>query len=124
MVVKTSIVSKVAECVHSGVISEIADVRDESDRHGLRIVVELKKDAEPQVALNKLYRYTSLQTTFAVANVALVNSRPETLNVKQMLACFINHRKNVIRRRSRFLLDRCRNRAHVSRRSYPCGKRH
>ena len=113
MVVKTTIVSKIAECVHNGQIAEIADVRDESDRHGLRIVVDLKKDADPDVALNKLYRYTSLQSTFAIANIALVNNRPETLNIKQMLEYFIDHRKTIIRRRSRFLLKRSRNRAHI-----------
>jgi len=113
MVVKTTIVSKIADCVRSGQIAEISDVRDESDRRGLRIVVELKKDAEPQIALNKLYRYTSLQTTFAIANIALVNNRPETLNIKEMLSCFVEHRKVVVRRRSRFLLRRCRNRAHI-----------
>ena len=113
MVVKTTIVSKIADCVREGVIKEISDIRDESDRHGLRIVVDLKKEAEAEVALNKLYRYTPLQSTFAIANIALVNNRPETLNIKQMLSCFLNHRKEVIRRRSRFLLKRCRNRAHI-----------
>jgi len=113
MVVKTTIVSKIADCVHNGSIPEISDVRDESDRHGLRIVVELKKDAESEIVLNKLFRYTLLQTTFAIANIALVNSQPETLNIRQMLQCFIDHRKVVIRRRSQFLLRRCRNRAHI-----------
>jgi len=112
-VIKTAIVSKIAECVHGGTIPEIADVRDESDRHGLRIVVELKKDSDSEVVLNKLFRYTPLQTTFAIANIALVNNQPETLNIREMLQCFIDHRKNVIRRRSRFLLRRCRNRAHI-----------
>jgi DNA gyrase subunit A len=113
MVVKTTIVSKIAGCVRNGQIAEIADVRDESDRHGLRIVVELRREADHRIALNKLYRYTSLQTTFAVANIALVNNRPETLNIKEMLTCFVEHRKTVVRRRSRHLLKRCRNRAHV-----------
>ncbi len=113
MVVKTTIVSKIAECVHNGTVPEISDVRDESDRHGLRIVVELKKDAESEVVLNKLYRYTLLQTTFAIANIALVNKQPETLNIREMLQCFIDHRKVVLRRRSSFLLRRCRNRAHI-----------
>ncbi len=113
MVVKTTIVTKIADCVHKGTIAEIADVRDESDRHGLRIVVDLKRDADAEVALNKLYRYTSLQSTFAIANIALVNNRPETLNIKQILNCFIDHRKTVISRRSRYLLKRCRNRAHI-----------
>ena len=113
MVVKTTIVSKIADCVQNDLISEVSDVRDESDRHGLRIVVELKKDADGEIALNKLYRYTPLQSTFAISNIALVNNRPETLNIKQMLSCFIEHRKTVIRRRSRYLLKRCRNRAHI-----------
>jgi len=113
MVVKTTIVAKIADCVRNGTISEIADVRDESDRHGLRIVMELKKDADPKITLNKLFRYTPLQSTFAIANIALVNNRPETLNIKQLLNCYIEHRKTVIRRRSRFLLKRCRNRAHI-----------
>ncbi len=113
MVVKTNIVSKIAEGVQNGTLPEVADVRDESDRHGLRIVVDLKRDADPDILLNKLYRYTQLQTTFAIANIALVNNRPETLNIREMLDCFINHRKDVIRRRSRFLLKKCRNRAHI-----------
>ena len=113
MVVKTTIVSKIADCVRNGIIPEISDVRDESDRNGLRIAVDIKKDADEDVVLNKLFRYTSLQTTFAIANIALVNSRPETLSIKQMLEYFIEHRKEVIRRRSRFLMKRCRNRAHI-----------
>jgi DNA gyrase subunit A len=113
MVVKTSIVSKIADCVRDGQIAEISDVRDESDRHGMRIVVEIKKDCDAQVALNKLFEFTQLQTTFAIANVALVNNRPETLNIRQMLDLFIDHRKVVIRRRSMFLLKRCQNRAHI-----------
>ena len=113
MVVKTTIVSKIAECVQKGTMAEIADVRDESDRHGLRIVVELKRDTDEQIVLNKLYRYTLLETTFAIANIALVNNRPETLNIRQMLDCFIEHRKIVVRRRIKFLLRRCRNRAHI-----------
>ena len=113
MVVKTTIVSKIAACVQNGTIAEISDVRDESDRHGMRIVVELKRDADSEIVLNKLYRYTPLQNTFAIANIALVNNRPETLNIRQMLDCFIEHRKVVIRRRSSYLLRRCRNRAHI-----------
>ena len=113
MVVKTTIVSKIADCVRNGHIPDIADIRDESDRKGMRIVVDLKKDADDRVVLNQLYRYTPLQNTFAINNVALVNSRPETLNIKQMLKLFIAHRINVIRRRTKFLLRRCRNRAHI-----------
>jgi DNA gyrase subunit A len=113
MVVKTTIVSKIAECVHNNTLPEVADVRDESDRHGLRIVVDLKRDTDAEIVLNKLYRYTPLQSTFAIASIALVNGRPETLNIREMLDNFIEHRKVVIRRRTRFLLERCRNRAHI-----------
>jgi len=113
MIVKTNIVSKIADCVHNGQIAEIADVRDESDRKGMRIIVDLKKDADAQVVLNKLFRFTPLQSTFAINNVALVNKRPETLNIKQVLKLFLQHRRVVVRRRSRFLLKRCRNRAHI-----------
>ena len=113
MVIKTSIVSKIAECVHENIIPEISDVRDESDRHGMRVVVELKKDAESEIVLNKLYKYTSLQSTFAINNIALVNNRPEVLNIRQLLDNFISHRKVVIRRRSLFLLKKCQNRAHI-----------
>jgi DNA gyrase subunit A len=113
MVVKTTIVSKIADCVQNNQLAEVADVRDESDRRGLRIVVELKKDADPNVALNKLYQYTPLQSTFAISNLALVNNRPETLDIKELLTCFLDHRKAVIRRRTTFLLRRCRNRAHI-----------
>ncbi len=112
-VIKTSIVSKIAECVHDNTLPEVADVRDESDRQGLRIVVELKKDADAEIVLNKLWRYTPLQTTFAIANIALVNNRPETLNIRELLDHFLEHRKEVIRRRSRFLMKRARNRAHI-----------
>ncbi len=113
MTVKSAIVSKIADCVHEGQIDEISDVRDESDRHGMRIVVELKKDADSQVVLNKLYRFTSLQTTFAAQNIALVNNRPETLNVRQILQYYIDHRLVVIHRRTRYQLKKCRQRAHI-----------
>jgi DNA gyrase subunit A len=113
MVIKTNIISKIAECVTENIISEISDVRDESDREGMRIVVEIKKDADANVALNKLFQYTQMQTTFAIQSIALVNSRPETLNIKQLMQHFIDHRKVVIRRRTDFLLKRCRTRAHI-----------
>jgi len=112
-VIKTTIVSKIAECVHDGSLPEVSDVRDESDRQGLRIVVEIKKDADAEIALNKIYQYTPLQTTFAIANIALVNSRPETLTIREMLDLYVEHRKEVIRRRSTFLMKRARNRAHI-----------
>ncbi|MEN6309014.1 MAG: DNA gyrase subunit A [Anaerohalosphaeraceae bacterium] len=113
MTVKSAIVSKIADCVHEGQIDEISDVRDESDRQGMRIVVELKKDIDSQVVLNKLYRFTPLQSTFAIQNVALVNNRPEMLNIRQMLQYYLDHRITVIQRRTRFLLKKYRQRAHI-----------
>jgi DNA gyrase subunit A len=113
MVIKSNIVSKIADCVHENLMPEVADVRDESDRQGLRVVVELKKDGDAEIVLNKLYRYTPLQSTFAVSNIALVNNRPETLTIRDMLLHFIEHRKVVIRRRTLFLLKRAQHRAHI-----------
>ena len=111
--VKSSIVIKIADCVHAGTIPEISDVRDESDRKGMRVVIELRKDAEADIVINQLYKYTPLQSTFSLINIALVKNRPQTLNIKQMLQYFVEHRKEVIRRRTRFLLRRARTRAHI-----------
>ncbi|MBN1844172.1 MAG: DNA gyrase subunit A [Sedimentisphaerales bacterium] len=111
--VKSQIVVKIAECVNSGVISGIADVRDESDRKGLRIVIELRRDAEASIVINQLYKHTPLQSTFSIINIALVKNRPQTLNIKQMLQLYVDHRKDVIRRRTRHLLRKARTRAHI-----------
>ena len=110
---KAAMVEKIAELVKEKRIEGIADIRDESDRHGMRVVVELKRDAVPDVVLNQLYRFTPLQTTFGVNNVALVGGRPETLNLKQLLEQFVAFREEVIARRTRFLLHKARERAHV-----------
>ncbi len=110
---KAAMVEKIADLVKEKRIEGIADIRDESDRHGMRVVVELKRDAVPDVVLNQLYRYTPLQTTFGVNNVALVNGRPETLNLKQLLEEFVRFREEVIARRTRYLLNKARERAHV-----------
>jgi len=110
---KSQIIVKTADCVNSGAISGISDVRDESDRKGMRIVIELRKDAEPNVVLNQLYKHTQLQSTFSIINIALVKNRPQTLNLKQLLQLFVDHRKEVIRRRTRHLLRKARQRAHI-----------
>ncbi len=110
---KAAMVEKIADLVKEKRIEGIADIRDESDRHGMRVVVELKRDATPDVVLNQLYRYTPLQTTFGVNNVALVGGRPETLNLKQLLQAFVDFREEVITRRTRYLLHKARDRAHV-----------
>jgi len=111
--IKAQIVTKIADCVSHNTIPEITDVRDESDRKGMRVVIELRRDADEQVVINKLYQYTPLQSTFSINNIALVRNRPQLLNIKQMLGLFLDHRKDVIRRRTRFLLRKARTRAHI-----------
>ncbi|MDP6633643.1 MAG: DNA gyrase subunit A [Phycisphaerae bacterium] len=112
-VLKSTIIERIAETVKSGRIPDISDIQDHSDRTGMRIVVDLKRGAEPEVVLNQLYQYTPLQSTFSIINIALVNRGPSTLTLKEMLSNFLDHRKEVIRRRSMFLLRRARQRAHI-----------
>ncbi len=110
---KASMVEKIAEAVRSKRIEGIADLRDESDRDGVRVVIELKRDAMGEVVLNQLYRFTPLQTSFGVNMLALNSGRPELLNIKQLLSAFVNFREEVISRRIRHLLGKARDRAHV-----------
>jgi len=112
-VLKSTIIEHIAQVAKSGKISDIMDVQDHSDRTGMRIIVDLRKGAEETVVINQLYRYTPLQSTFSIINIALVNRAPRTLTLKEMLTCFLDHRKDVIRRRSVFLLRRARQRAHL-----------
>ena len=91
----------------------LADIRDESDRKGIRVVYELKRDANPDVVLNKLFMMTPLQSSFNVNNVALVNGRPYTLTLKQLIEHFVAHRHEVILRRTRFELKKAEDRAHI-----------
>jgi DNA gyrase subunit A len=110
---KASLIERIADLVREGRIVEISDLRDESDRRGMSIVIELKRSATPRQVLNKLYKYTSLQTTFGVHILALVNDEPKVLSLKRALHIFIDHRQEVITRRSQFELDRARRRAHI-----------
>ena len=112
-VLKTTIIERIAEAVKVGRIPDISDVQDHSDRTGMRIVVEVKKGAEAEVVVNQLYEFTPLQNTFSIINIALVNGTPRTLNLKQVMEYFILHRKEIIRRRTLFLLRRARQRAHI-----------
>ncbi len=113
-VLRTTIKDKIVTCVKGGQMPEVSDVRDESDRkHATRLVVELKRDGNVDVVLNQLYEYTPLQTNFTVMNIALVTRQPRTLNLRQMIDIYIDHRKEVIRRRTAFLLRKARQRAHV-----------
>lgn len=113
MVNKANMISKTAELVENDVLEGVADVRDESDREGLRVVYELTQDSIPQVVLNKLYKYTQLQTSFSVNNVALVNGRPEQLSLKQLMKHYVNHRHDVVIRRTQYELDEAEKRAHI-----------
>ena len=110
---KANLVVKIAELVNEGKVSGISDIRDESDRRGLRIVVDIKRDAIANVVLSKLYKYTPLQTSYGVNNVALVNGRPMTLNLKDMIEEFIKFRIEVIVRRTRYDLKKAEERAHI-----------
>ena len=110
---KANLVEKMAQLVRDKRIEGVSDIRDESDRHGMRIVVELRRDAQGNIVLNNLFRYTSLRTSFNSIVLALVDGQPQTLPLKQALALFIAHRQEVIRRRSEYLLNRARDRDHV-----------
>ena len=110
---KASLIEKIADLVRAKVLEDISDIRDESDRDGMRIVIELKRDATPMVVLNNLYKHTQLQTTFGVIMLALVEGRPRVLNIKQMMEEFLKHRIEVIVRRTRFELQAAEKRAHI-----------
>lgn len=110
---KAEMVAHIADLHHEKKIDGISDLRDESDRHGIRVVIELKRDAKPKSLLNNLYKHTNLQTSFPCNFVALVDGTPQTLNLKQMLAEYIKHRQQVITRRSQFELNQAKARAHI-----------
>ena len=110
---KAEMIRKTAELVNDKKIEGISNIRDESDRKGMRIVYILKRDAVPNIVLNMLYKYTSLQSSFSVNNIALVNGRPELLNLKQLLGHFIDHRHEVVVRRTTFELKKAEERAHI-----------
>ncbi len=110
---KARLVENIADLVRDKKVEGISDLRDESDREGMRIVIELKKDANANVILNQLYKHTKLQDTFGVIMIALVNNEPQTLNLKQVLVHYIDFQKEVIRRRTQFDLDKALARAHI-----------
>ena len=113
MVNKREMIEKIAELVETKKIDGIAYINDETTMKGVRIVIRLKKDANSNVVLNMLYKYSPLQSSFSVNNVALVNGRPRTLNLKQLIKYFVKHRHEVILRRTRFDLDKAQKRAHI-----------
>jgi len=110
---KADMIKKTADLVNDGKIDGISDIRDESDREGMRIVYELKRDAIPNVVLNKLFKYTSLQTSFSINNIALVKGRPVMLTAKEMIHHFVEHRHEVVVRRTKFELRKAEERAHI-----------
>ena len=110
---KSALLEKIADLVKDGKVTGISDLRDESDRDGMRIVIELKKDANPKVVLNQLFVHSPLQSTFGAIMLALVNNRPQVLNLKQLIEEYIRHRQEVVRRRTAFDLAEAERRAHI-----------
>jgi DNA gyrase subunit A len=110
---KARLIERIAELINEKRLDGISDLRDESDREGMRIVIELKRDAVPQVILNKLYKLTPMQTSFGIINLAIVNGQPRVLNLKQMLEAFVDFRREVVRRRTEYELRKARARAHI-----------
>jgi DNA gyrase subunit A len=110
---KTTLIERIAELAREGKIDDISDLRDESDREGMSIVIELKRSAQPRSVLNKLYKYTPLQSTFGVNMLALIDGEPRLLSLKRALQVYIEHRHQVITRRTRFELAKARARAHI-----------
>ena len=113
MVNKSDMIKKTADLINSKKIEGISDIRDESDRTGMRIVYELKRDSIPNIVLNKLYKYTQLQSSFSVNNIALVKGRPKLLNLKQIIGHFVDHRHEVLVRKTKFELIQSEKRAHI-----------
>ena len=113
MVNKARLIEKMAEHVKEKRIEGITEIRDESNREGIRIMIELRKDVQPEVILNQLFKLTALQTTFGVNSIALVNNQPQTLNLKQMITYYLDHQEEVIRRRTAYDLKKAEDRAHI-----------
>lgn len=110
---KAKLIEKIADLVKQKTVTEISGLNDESDRKGMRIVIDLKRGEEPQVVLNKLYKHTQLQTGFGINNLALVNGVPHVLGLKDMLYNYIDHQIDVIQRRTRYELRKAEERAHI-----------
>ena len=113
MINKANMIKQTADLVNSKKLEGISDIRDESDRNGMRIVYDLKRDAIPNIVLNKLYKFTSLQSSFSVNNIALVKGRPQLLNLKQLIQLFVAHRHEVLIRKTKYELQQAEKRAHI-----------
>jgi len=110
---KSSLLQKIATLVKQGGIEGISDLRDESDRSGIRVVIKLKRDAIPEVVRNQLFKHTGLETTFGISNIALVDGQPKRLTLKELLQAYLDHRRDIIERRTRYDLDKARERKHI-----------
>ncbi|MDU7560683.1 MAG: DNA gyrase subunit A, partial [Finegoldia magna] len=110
---KSNLIKKIADLVKQKKLEGISDLRDESDRKGMRIVIETKRDANPNIVLNNLYKYTQMQTTFGIINLALVNGVPKVLNLKQLIDHYLVHQEIVVRRRTQFDLNKAKARIHI-----------
>jgi len=110
---KAAMIERIADLVKAGVIEDIADLRDESDRDGMRVVIILKKDADPRIVENQLFKHTQMQVTFGIIMLALVDNRPEILNLKQMMTYYLAHREEVVVKRTKYDLKKAEDRAHI-----------
>jgi DNA gyrase subunit A len=110
---KSVLIQRIAQLVNDKIVDDISDVRDESDRDGMRIVIELKRGAQPEIVLNQLYKHTQMQESFSMIFLAVLNGQPRELSLDQAIRCFINHRVDVVQRRTVFLLRKAREREHI-----------
>jgi DNA gyrase subunit A len=110
---KSKLIERIAELVNDKIVDDISDVRDESDRDGMRIVIELKRGAQPEIVLNQLYKHTQMQESFSMIFLAVLNGQPRELPLDEAIRCFINHRIDVVQRRTVFLLRKAREREHI-----------
>ncbi|MGV2795078.1 DNA gyrase subunit A, partial [Clostridium perfringens] len=110
---KARLVEKIAELVREKKIDGITDLRDESDRNGMRVVIELRRDVNPNIVLNNLFKHTALQSTFGINMLAIVNNEPKILNLKEVLSYYLQHQVEVIRRRTEYELKKAEARAHI-----------
>jgi DNA gyrase subunit A len=110
---KSTLIQRIAALVNEKIVDDISDVRDESDRDGMRIVIELKRGAQPEIVLNQLYKHTQMQESFSMIFLAVVNGQPQELSLDQAIHCFIDHRIDVVRRRTVYLLRKAREREHI-----------
>ena len=110
---KSKLIERIAELVNEKIVDDISDVRDESDRDGMRIVIELKRGAQPEIVLNQLYKHTQMQESFSMIFLAVLNGQPRELRLDEAIRCFIDHRIDVVQRRTVYLLRKAREREHI-----------